>query len=140
MGDRYHFSTDANKVDRALVHEWISGQSYWARGRTRESQGQAFTASRNYGVYRDTTGEQVAYARVVTDEVTIAYLCDVFVSPTVRGEGIGKMLVAGVVGDVEQLNVKRFLLSTDDAQGLYEQFGFEGLQYPNRMMERRPVD
>jgi len=87
-------------------------------------------------VYDIVTGEQVAYGRVVTDGVTFAWLCDVFVAPEARGQGIGKMLAAGIVADLEPLELKRILLSTGDAHGLYAQYGFTELTEPSRMMAR----
>lgn len=136
MTERYFFSADAGRVDRARVHLWLSEQSYWARGRLRERQDAAVDASRNYGVYDIETGEQVAYGRVVTDGVTFAWLCDVFVATEARGQGIGKMLAAGVLADLEPLGLKRILLSTADAHGLYAQYGFTALAEPSRMMAR----
>ncbi|MET3923222.1 GNAT family N-acetyltransferase [Arthrobacter sp. UYEF20] len=136
MTERYFFSAEADRVDRARVHLWLSEQSYWAQGRVREKQDAAIDASRNYGVYDIGTGEQIAYARVVTDGVTFAWLCDVFVATEARGQGIGKMLAAGVVADLEALELKRILLSTGDAHGLYAQFGFTELTEPSRMMAR----
>ena len=134
MTERYFFSAEADKVDRARVHQWLSEESYWAQGRVREKQDAAIDASRNYGVYDAGTGEQVAYGRVVTDGVTFAWLCDVFVATEARGQGIGKMLAAGVVADLEPLGLKRILLSTGDAHGLYAQYGFTELTEPSRMM------
>ncbi|MET4097732.1 GNAT family N-acetyltransferase [Arthrobacter sp. UYCu712] len=134
MTERYFFSAEADRVDRARVHLWLSEQSYWAQGRVREKQDAAIDASRNYGVYDIGTGEQIAYARVVTDGVTFAWLCDVFVATEARGQGIGKMLAAGVVADLEALELKRILLSTGDAHGLYAQYGFTELTEPSKMM------
>lgn len=91
-------------------------------------------SSRNYGVFDRSTGRQVAYARVVTDAVTFAWLCDVFVDPAVRGQGVGKDLVAGVTADLEPLGLRRVLLATADAHGLYEQHGFGPLDDPSRFM------
>ncbi|KIA70944.1 GNAT family N-acetyltransferase [Paenarthrobacter sp. TAF1] len=136
MTERYVFSAEADRVDRARVHQWLSEQSYWAQGRVRQKQDAAIDASRNYGVYDIGTGEQVAYARVVTDGVTFAWLCDVFVATEVRGQGIGKMLAAGVMADLEPLDLKRVLLATADAHGLYAQHGFTELTEPSRMMAR----
>lgn len=107
MTERYVFSAEVDRVDRARVHQWLSEQSYWAQGRVREKQDAAIEASRNYGVYDIGTGEQVAYGRVVTDGVTFAWLCDVFVATEARGQGIGKMLAAGVMADLEPLDLKR---------------------------------
>ncbi|OEI67857.1 acetyltransferase [Curtobacterium sp. ER1/6] len=123
-------------MDRARVHAWLSQQSYWAQGRSRETQDAAIKGSRNYGVYNEDTGEQVAYARVVTDGVTFAWLCDVFVAPEVRRRGVGKMLIAAVIDDLEPLGLKRTLLSTGDAHGLYAQYGFRPLAEPSNLMAR----
>ena len=139
MTERFSFSRDAAKIDRARVHRWLSEESYWARGRERSTQDAAMDASRNYGVYDDDSGEQLAYARVVTDGVTFAWLCDVFVASEARGRGIGKVLVAGVTADLEPLGLKRALLATGDAHGLYARYGFTPLSDPSTMMEKRPA-
>lgn len=130
------FSAGTERVDRERVHRWLSEESYWARGRTREQQDAAIDASRNYGVYDDARGAQIAYARVVTDGVGFAWLCDVFVDTAARGRGIGKMLVAGVVADLDSLGLKRTLLATADAQELYREFGFAELTGPTVWMAR----
>lgn len=135
MSEGYEFSASTDRIDRNTVHRWISEHSYWAHGRARAIQDAAIDASRNYGMY-DRSGSQVAYARVVTDGVTFAWLCDVFVAPEVRGEGIGKLLIDGVVADLEALGLRRILLATTDAHGLYEQFGFAALDQPERWMLR----
>jgi N-acetylglutamate synthase-like GNAT family acetyltransferase len=135
----YVFSDSRAAIDRARVHGWLSEQAYWALGRTREVQDAAIDASRNYGVFERDSGEQVAYARVVTDAATFAWLCDVFVSPRVRGTGVGKQLIAGVVADLEPLGLKRILLATGDAHGLYAQYGFAALDDPTTMMARTTI-
>lgn len=138
MPSTYRFSTDPTDIDRERVHAWISEQSYWAAGRARETQDAAIHASRNYAVL-DGGGRQVAYARVVTDAVTFAWLCDVFVDPAERGNGVGKMLVEGIVDDIERMPVKRILLATADAHGLYAKYGFAPSDDPNRYMIRSMV-
>lgn len=130
------FATGTDRIDRALVHRWLSEESYWARGRSRATQDAAIDASRNYGVYDDATGRQVAYARVVTDGVTFAWLCDVFVDDTARGTGIGTMLIAGVMADLDPLGVKRVMLATADAPGLYARYGFAPLADPTMVMAK----
>jgi GNAT superfamily N-acetyltransferase len=132
----YVFATDPELVDRALVHEWLSQRSYWAAGRSRTVQDAAIAASRNYGIYVQESGEQVAYARAVTDGATFAWLCDVFVVEHVRGQGLGKQLMAGILADLEPLGLKRILLATDDAHGLYAQFGFSALETPGAWMSK----
>ena len=130
------FATGTDRIDRALVHRWLSEESYWARGRSRATQDAAIDASRNYGVYDDATGRQVAYARVVTDGVTFAWLCDVFVDDTARGTGIGTMLIAGVMADLDPLGVKRVMLATAGAHGLYARYGFAPLADPTMVMAK----
>jgi len=136
MTKQYSTSAQTPRVDRTRVHAWLSQESYWAQGRSRETQDAAIDGSRNYGVYDEDTGEQVAYARVVTDGVTFAWLCDVFVAPEVRGQGVGKMLITAVIEDLEPLGLKRTLLSTGDAHGLYAPFGFAPLTDPSKIMAR----
>lgn len=133
LPDGFEISSETSRIDRAQVHAWLSREAYWALGRTRETQDAAIDGSRNYGVYAD-TGVQVAYARVVTDGVTFAWLCDVFVDASMRGQGIGVALVDAVCADLGGLNLKRIALSTGDAHDLYRRFGFEPLPHPERWM------
>jgi len=129
-------STDRNRIDRDLVHRFLSEESYWARSRTREHNDRVIDASLCFGVYED--GRQVANARVVTDTVTFAYLADVFVVPEARGRGVGKALMEAVLAHPHVANLSRFTLVTDDAHGLYEQFGFRPLDDVRKWMQRRP--
>jgi len=139
VGNDYRFSTATDDIDRALVHRWLSEEAYWAKGRARDLQDAAIDASRNYSVHDEQSGRQVGYARVVTDGVTFAWLCDVFVSADARGSGVGKLLVEGVLAELDGLGVRRTLLATADAHGLYAQFGFEPLAEPKRWMGRGTV-
>ena len=132
----YEFSTDPARIDAARVHELVSRYTYWAMDRPRAVMDAAIAGSRPYGVYRRDTGTQVAFARVVTDGATFAWLADVIVDPDLRGQGIGKLLVAGVVADIEPLGLRRTLLATADAHGLYEQFGWRPVDDEFRWMER----
>lgn len=136
MDARFRFSTDPSDIDRILVHRWLSEQAYWALGRSRDVQESAMDASRNYAVVDTETRDQVAYARVVTDAATFAWLCDVFVTPDVRGQGVGVALIEGVVADLEPLGLRRVALATADAHGLYAKFGFAPLAQPERWMAR----
>lgn len=137
LPEGFEFSADTNRVDRSLVHRWLSTEAYWALGRTREIQDAAIDGSRNFGVYR-TSGEQVAYARVVTDGATFAWLCDVFVDPSVRGLGIGVALMAGTSATLEGL--RRVFLATADTHGLYAKFGFEPFDDPGKWMAKIAAD
>jgi len=121
------FSADPDDLDVARVHRWLSEESYWARGRDLATQQAIIAGSRNFGVYDERTGQQLGYARVITDGVTFGWLADVFVDPDARGRGVGVALVQGVTDAVEPLGLKRFALFTADAHGLYERFGFRPL-------------
>ena len=139
MSTDYRFSTAIDDIDRGLVHRWLSEEAYWAKGRSRQVQEAAIDASRNYSVLEVRSGRQVGYARVVTDTVTFAWLCDVFVAPEARGAGVGRLLVDGVLADLDELGVRRTLLATADAHGLYAQYGFEPLADPGRWMGRGTI-
>ncbi len=120
----FEFSADPDRLDVEHVHRLLAEHSYWARGRSRAVHDAAVAGSRNYGIYDTATGAQVAYARVVTDGATFAWLCDVIVDPAVRGRRLGVRLVEGVMADLEPLGLKRVMLKTADAHGLYRRFGF----------------
>jgi GNAT superfamily N-acetyltransferase len=139
MNNAYTFSDDPNLLDRERVHRWLSEESYWAGGRMKEVQDAAISGSRNYGMYRADTGEQVAYARVVTDGATFAWLCDVFVDSSARGEGIGGKLIEQLCGQLEPLGLRRIMLATADAHGLYRKSGFREIDDPERYMWRPGV-
>lgn len=121
---RHRFTADRADVDRAAVHRWLSERSYWARGRSRAVQDAAIDASLCFGVVERGSGRQLAFARVVTDGATFAWLCDVFVDEAERGSGLGTALVAGVVAHLDAMGLPRTVLATADAHGLYERFGF----------------
>ena len=87
LAEGYEISTDADRIDAERVHRWLSTDAYWAIGRPREKQDAAIAGSLNFGVYETVSGQQVAYARVITDRATFAWLCDVYVDPSVRDLG-----------------------------------------------------
>lgn len=136
----FEFSADPARIDADWVHATLSEHAYWALGRARAVQDAANAGSRCYGVYRTDPGEQVAFARVVTDGATFGWLCDVIVDPGHRGRGLGKLLIAGIVADIESLGLKRTLLATTDAHGLYAQHGWVPLEQPERWMARSAAD
>jgi GNAT superfamily N-acetyltransferase len=132
----FEFSTDPTRLDRERVHRWLAEESYWAIGRSRAANDAAIAASRNYGIFDRATGEQLAYARVITDGVTFAWLCDVFVAVEARGRGFGVALIDGVIASLSPLGLRRIALATGDAHGLYEKFGFRALDQPEQWMSR----
>lgn len=131
-------STDPARLDRTLIHEFLSGESYWATGVPRAVIERAIEHSLCFGVYRE--GTQVAFARVVTDRATFAYLADVFVQPANRGAGIGKWMLGAILRHPDLQGLRRFILATRDAHGLYARFGFTPLANPARLLERFAPD
>jgi GNAT superfamily N-acetyltransferase len=126
-------STDPSRIDMDAVCEFLA-RSYWAGDRPRERTERAFAHSLVFGLYR---GErQAGLARVVTDYSVVAYLCDVFVREQERGRGLGKWLVESVLGYPELKDVRRWLLVTDDAHGLYSQYDFKPLERAENWMQR----
>jgi GNAT superfamily N-acetyltransferase len=130
----FEMSDDPARLDVARVHHWLSTDAYWALGRPREKLESAIRGSLNFGVYAEGSGEQVAYARVVTDRATFAWLCDVYVDPSVRGKGLGTAMVAAVRDHLEPYGLRRVLLATHDAHGVYAKLGFQPLAEPDRWM------
>jgi GNAT superfamily N-acetyltransferase len=132
LADGYELDDDPGRVDVDAVHRYLSEESYWAAGRPRETVERLVReAARVVGAYRD--GEQVGFARAVSDGVAVAYLADVFVLPAHRGRGLGKELVAELVERGPLADV-RWLLHTRDAHDLYAAFGFG--PPGDRLMER----
>ncbi|MGA5899867.1 GNAT family N-acetyltransferase [Streptomyces venetus] len=134
LPEGYEISTDPGRIDAARVHHWLSTDAYWALGRTREKQDRAIEGSLNFGVYETGPGTQVAYARVITDRATFAWLCDVYVDPSVRGKGLGTAFLTAVRDELRRYGVRRVLLATHDAHGVYEKLGFAGLEVPEHWM------
>ncbi|WP_330176707.1 GNAT family N-acetyltransferase [Streptomyces sp. NBC_01498] len=137
-GTAYDISTDPARLDAGRIHRWLSTDAYWALGRSRDTQDRAIAGSLNFGAYDSASGEQVAYARVVTDHATFAWLCDVYVDPAARGEGLGTRLVTAVRDHLAPLGLRRLMLATEDAHGVYEKVGFQSLADPARWMSMDP--
>ncbi|MFO0832677.1 MAG: GNAT family N-acetyltransferase [Phycisphaerales bacterium] len=123
--DGFLITCDPALIDRARVHEMISG-TYWAEGIPRDVMDRAMDHSLVFGVLdgRSSPARQVGVARVISDFATFAYLADVFVEPSCRGLGLSKRLMAFILGHPRLQGLRRFCLMTRDAHGLYEQFGF----------------
>lgn len=130
----YEISTDPARLDAALIHRWLSQDAYWALGRTRDKQDTAIAGSLNFGVYDSASGAQLAYARVVTDQATFGWLCDVYVAPAARGKGIGTGLAAAVRDHLAPFGLRRVMLATADAHAVYAKAGFEPLADPGKWM------
>ena len=130
----YEISADPARLDPALIHKWLSQDAYWALGRPREKQDVAIAGSLNFGVYDSASGAQLGYARVVTDQATFAWLCDVYVAPDARGKGLGTALVAAVRDHLAPYGLSLVLLATADAHAVYAKVGFAPLEKPEKWM------
>jgi GNAT superfamily N-acetyltransferase len=131
-------STDRARVDLGVVHEFLTN-CYWAKGIPRDVVARSIEHSLCFGVY-DGKGQQVGFARVISDFATYAYLGDVFILDSHRGQGLGKWLMECIMQHPALQGLRRWSLVTRDAHGLYEQFGFTPLAAPERYMELHRAD
>ena len=130
----YEISTDLSRLDLDVIHDYLSNESYWASGRAREVIARSIENSLPFGIYQG--GRQVGFARIVTDYATFAWVGDVFVLPEHRGRGLSRWLMEVMLAHPRLQGFRRWVLSTKDAHGLYEKFGFIPLHRPERWMER----
>jgi GNAT superfamily N-acetyltransferase len=131
--DSFEISTDKSRLDLDTIHRFLSEHSYWAKNRSLDQTKTAIENSICFGMY---VGErQIGFARVVTDRATFAYLGDVFILDEFRGLGLSKKLMETIISQPELQGLRRWVLATRDAHGLYEQFGFSPLKFPDRWME-----
>ena len=129
----YQISLDKNKLNFEVIYHYLSEDSYWAKGITAERLKKAIENSVCFGVYHN--DEQAGFARVVTDSATFAYICDVFILPQFRGNGLSKWLIQTIVNHQDFNGLRRWSLATADAHELYRQFGFTTINKPDRWME-----
>jgi GNAT superfamily N-acetyltransferase len=131
--DGYEISNDQGRLDVEVIHRFLAQESYWSPAIPRTIVERAIENSLCFGVYH--RAEQVGFARVVTDTATFALLADLFILTTHRGKGLSKWLMRCIVGHEDLQGLRRLLLLTSDAHGLYRQFGFGELGDPSRFME-----
>lgn len=125
------------RVDFERVHGWLSS-TYWSPGVAREKvERAARNSSLVVGAYADET--QVGYLRVVSDKTTFAWICDVYVDEAYRGRGIARAMVTHALNHPEHQGLRRWLLATADAHGVYAECGFKPLDNPERWMFLRPA-
>jgi GNAT superfamily N-acetyltransferase len=134
----YLFSSDKRRLQPAIIHRYLDQESYWARGIPMETVHRSIEFSLCIGVY-DTAGVQVGFGRMITDRATFAYLCDIFILEEHRGKGLSKEMIHAFCRMADEFGLRRFLLTTQTAHGLYRQSGFELFPYPERMMSRPGV-
>jgi len=130
---------DVSRMDTATIHGWLSEESYWAKGRSREDVIASLHQSHTYGVLQG--DRQIAVARTITDRTTFAYLCDVFVEAPSRNQLIGSWMLSRILADLRESNIRQVLLATRDAHQLYMRadFGFHPLTNPERWLELDPT-
>ncbi len=136
--DNFEIDDDRSRLDVDAIHDFLSNESYWAGNRSREQTETAIANSICFGVY---DGErQIGFARVVSDKATFAYLGDVYILDEYRGQGLSKWLMQVIVDHSELQGLRRWVLATKDAHGLYEKYGFHAFVHPDRWMERPAPD
>lgn len=127
----YTISTDPARLDLALIHGFLS-ESYWARNIPLAVVEKSIRHSLCFGAFKD--GRQAGFARVITDYATFGYIADVFVLPEHRGHGVSKKLMSAIRSHPDLQGLRRMVLATQDAHGLYAQFGFQPLSHPEAFM------
>lgn len=134
----FTISTDKSRLQFDVIYRFLIEESYWSQGRTREQTERAIEHSLCFGLYQG--DRQIGFARVVSDFATFAYLGDVFVLEEFRGRGLSKWLMETIVEYPDLQGLRRWLLATRDAHGLYKQYGFAPLRFPDRWMEKTAPD
>jgi GNAT superfamily N-acetyltransferase len=130
----YEISNDPGRLDVGRIHRFLSTEAYWSPGVPRDVVERSIANSLPFGVYSQESGEQVGFARVVTDYATFAWIADVYVEAAHRGHGLGKRLVAEILEHPDLQGLRRWLLGTADAHELYRRFGFDELDRVERFM------
>jgi len=126
-------STDKARLQLPVIHDFLANSSYWAKNVPLAVVQKAIANSLCFGVYEGE--QQIGFARVTTDYATFAYLADVFILESHRGQGLSKWLMSCIVAHPELQGLRRWMLATRDAHRLYEQYGFRPLEKPERFME-----
>ena len=130
----FTISTARARMQVDVIHDFVSNRSYWMPGVSKSRVQSIIDNALNFGIFE---GEkQVGYADVVTDFTTFAYLANVFVLEEYRGQGLSKWLMECILSYPDLQDLRRWLLATADAHGLYEQYGFKTIETPERWMER----
>lgn len=136
MNKEYQISTDKDKLDLNFIHDYLTNKSYWAKGRSLDLVKKSIKNSLCFGVF-DSDGEQIGFARIVTDYVVFAWLMDVFVDENNTGKGVGKTLINYIISHEALSKVNGIGLRTNDVHELYNRFGFEEIENPQTWMLRK---
>jgi GNAT superfamily N-acetyltransferase len=134
----YVVSTDSSRLDLRSIHKFLAQEAYWSRGIKFEVFLKSVENSLCFGLYHRET--QIGFARIISDFATFAYLADVFVVQGYRRHGLGKWLIECIIDHPALKGLRRWMLVTRDAHGLYQQFGFQGINRPEFFMEASGKD
>ena len=134
----FRISTERTRLQFDVIQKFLSDEAYWSKTRTADQTRTAIENSLCFGLYEG--DRQIGFARVVSDFATFAYIGDVFVLKDFRGRGLSKWLMEVIVSHPDLQGLRRWLLATLDAHGLYKQYGFAPLRLPERWMERTAAD
>ena len=140
--NEFCISTDKNKLDIKIIHKYLCNESYWAKNIPVQTVRQSIEGSYCFGLYvtENSITKQIGFARVITDCATFGYLADVFILASYRGKGLSKWLMQTIMDCPDLQGLRRWLLATKDAHGLYLQFGFSALDKPERIMGFKPFE
>ncbi len=131
----YCISSEKDKLQVDVIHRYLVKEAYWTTGRTQEMTEKSIAHSLCFGVYHQ--GQQIGFARAVTDYTIFAYLCDVFILDAYQGQGLGKWLTETIMSVLDKEGVRWTMLATRDAHELYEAYGgFQKLHLPEKWMGR----
>jgi GNAT superfamily N-acetyltransferase len=134
----FTIDTDKERLNIDAIQRFLSEDSYWAKSRTLEQTTTAIEHSICFGLYHQ--DKQIGFARVVSDRATFAYIGDVYVIDEFRGQGLSKWLMEVILSHPDLQGLRRWILATRDAHGLYSQYGFDSLKHPDRWMEKPAPD
>lgn len=134
--NNYLFSLDKSKLNIDIIHQYLSVESYWAKGISRKTVEASIQNSICLGIYKY-DDEFIGFGRMITDKATFAYLADIFILKNYRGQSLSKEMVAYFCRLADGLGLRRFMLATADAHELYRKYGFEEISNPKIIMSRR---
>jgi GNAT superfamily N-acetyltransferase len=132
--DEYLISDDSSRLDVPFIHNFLANESYWAKNIPLTIVEKSIANSLCFGLYHKQ--QQIGFARLVTDKATFAYLADVFIVPQYRGRGLSRWLIETIHAHAELQTLRRWMLGTRDAHGLYKKFGWTSLAEPDRFMQK----
>jgi GNAT superfamily N-acetyltransferase len=140
--NEFFISTDKSKLDIKIIHDYLCNESYWAKNIPEEIVQRSIEGSYCFGLYatENNSLKQIGFARMITDCATFGYLADVFILEPYRGKGLSKWLMKTIMDCADLQGLRRWLLATKDAHGLYVQFGFSTLDKPERIMGFKTFD